>query len=86
MIYLNLSGDYSKETVGILRQPVNPGFFGRDAKAMEGDVNLFMEQWQVNDKDPQLYRTRQFPRLVSLCKSTSLDIGDPNNQGSAATK
>ena len=35
MVYLSLTGNYSKETQGILGSPANPGFFGRDGKAMD---------------------------------------------------
>ena len=67
MIFLNLHGNYSSETKGILGSPANPGFFGRDGKAMQGDVNLFVEEWQINDSDPQIFRTRPFPQFPDKC-------------------
>ena len=67
MIFLSLNGNFSKETKGILGSPENPGFFGRDGKAMKSDLNLFIEHWQVNDKDPQIFRTRRSPQYPEKC-------------------
>lgn len=68
MIYLTLSGNFSNETHGLLGAPQKPGLFDRDGNEMSPkNVNAFVESWQKNDKDPQLFEIARIPQYPSSC-------------------
>ena len=67
MIYVSLSGNYPNATKGILGSPSKPGFYGRDGTDMDGDINAFVQSWQVTDKDPQLFSDQPYPQFPEKC-------------------
>ena len=68
IIFVSLSGNYPKETVGLLGSPHHPGLFARDGTNMtEQDVNAFSESWQVRDSDPQLFIIPREPKYPAKC-------------------
>ena len=67
MIYVSLSGNYPNATKGILGSPSKPGFYGRDGTDMNGDINAFVQSWQVTDKDPKLFRDQPYPQFPEKC-------------------
>jgi len=78
IIDTTLSGNYPKETTGIVGSPTKPGLVSREGENMnDKDVNTFMESWQVNSKDPQLFHKYRHPQHPSKClyniRATKLD-------------
>ena len=68
MIYLTLSGYYSREILGLLGAPHKAGLFNREGIEMSTKyVNAFAESYQVNDKEPQLFEMAPIPQYPSSC-------------------
>ena len=68
MIFVNLKGEYPEGTVGILGSPHNPGLFSRDGILMtKKEIDAFVESWQIQDLDPQLFHERRHPQYPSKC-------------------
>ena len=68
MIFVNLKGEYPEGTVGILGSPHNPGLFSRDGTLMtKKEIDAFVESWQIQDLDPQLFHERRHPQYPSKC-------------------
>jgi len=74
MIFVSLSGNYPKDTFGLLGSPHRPGLFARGGSDMiDEDINAFVESWQVRDDDTQLFQTTREPQFPAKCLYNMVD-------------
>jgi len=84
MLYTTVSGDYPPGTVGILGSPHRQGLFMRNGTKMKtGDINTYVESWQVRDTDEQIFKQISEPQYPQKC---AYYTSEPTSQSSRHLK
>jgi hypothetical protein len=59
MIFVDVSGSFPEDTVGLLGSPHHDALLARDGKTdLTGDWNTFGEEWQVQSDEPKLFQDK----------------------------
>ncbi len=59
MIFVDISGTFPEDTMGLLGSPHDHALLSRDGKSdLTGAWNTMGEDWQVNDTDPKLFEDK----------------------------